>query len=112
VSGNTELERLLGVSSMPLNVSRISVTWRNRKSNKTYSSSEMATMLNTGGDDVFSTRIGFKFENSPLAKSFEKITVDPYPNGMKGLRPDPYLGRLSFKEEAAGKLRVFAMVDS
>jgi hypothetical protein len=32
--------------------------------------------------------------------------------GLEGLRPDPCLGRLSFKEEAAGKLRVFAMVDS
>jgi len=41
------------------------------------------------------------------------------PVGVSGIRVSPhlkgqseaYLGRLSFKEEAAGKLRVFAMVD-
>jgi hypothetical protein len=32
--------------------------------------------------------------------------------GHLGIRDDAGLGRLSFKEEAAGKLRVFAMVDS
>nr|UTQ48828.1 RNA-dependent RNA polymerase [Monilinia fructicola mitovirus 11] len=31
--------------------------------------------------------------------------------GAKGWNDLPYLGKLSFKEEAAGKLRVFAMVD-
>jgi len=30
---------------------------------------------------------------------------------MNGPQKYPYLGRLAFKEEAAGKLRVFAMVD-
>lgn len=34
------------------------------------------------------------------------------PEPIAGLRKDIALGRLSFKEEAAGKLRVFAMVDS
>jgi len=34
------------------------------------------------------------------------------PGGLEGIRQDSALGRLSFKEEAAGKLRVFAMVDS
>lgn len=32
-------------------------------------------------------------------------------NEFKGLKPGRHLGQLSFKEEAAGKLRVFAMVD-
>jgi hypothetical protein len=32
--------------------------------------------------------------------------------GVGGVRSDSALGRLSFKVEAAGKLRVFAMVDS
>lgn len=32
-------------------------------------------------------------------------------NEFEGLKPGRHLGQLSFKEEAAGKLRVFAMVD-
>jgi len=32
-------------------------------------------------------------------------------NDFQGLKPGRHLGQLSFKEEAAGKLRVFAMVD-
>jgi hypothetical protein len=43
-----------------------------------------------------------------MAKRFKGIHTP----GLQGVRTDAALGRLSFKEEAAGKLRVFAMVDS
>jgi len=52
--------------------------------------------------------LNFKFIDLKFEKYFKFLGV-PH---LHGVRSDYALGRLSFKEEAAGKLRVFAMVDS
>jgi len=61
-----------------------------------------------GYDDVFDSSKGiFKFPNSNESKRFIEIELS------EKLKDKPvYLGKLGLKPEPAGKVRVFAMVDS
>jgi len=84
--------------------------WWDTESQTLLNSQEMGSLLNTpGSDEVFDTSKGiFKYPDSTLSKRFVDIWLS---EALKGDKP-VYLGKLGLKPEPAGKIRVFAMVDS
>jgi len=73
------------------------------------SNQEVASLVNkVGQDDQFDLSKGiFKFPDSKISSRFLIIELS------EKLKDKPvYLGKLGLKPEPAGKVRVFAMVDS
>jgi len=82
-------------------------SWLNKETGEVQSSSQLEKRFDNGSESLFSSRAGFKYESSEEAR---KWTCTP---GKKTpFKPGWNIGQLAFKEEAAGKLRIFAMVDN